>query len=406
VKSISREYEKYIRFYLDSVIIPSEKKLNRTLYYSNPSKPFMAHIKQGADDDNYLFSTPMAVNWNLTSSCNFRCVHCLYNNTEYSNANDLSAKEAMALTEELINDFGVTFVILTGGEIFMRKDTMDIIRTLKRNNVAVRLLTNAALLNDEIIDELSEIFNPYVDSIHISLDGAKSETYEKIRGTKFFDKIVHNIKKLTDKNVKVLTVCTVNKINYDEVVDIYKLSVDLGVYSFISGNMIIHNPGHEKLMVPNNDLFKLFYKLSQAESPETVLSAKFFSQSELINISEVQTILEEPKYQKLLQKYYKNILPRTCQHNEKIAIQADGTIYLCLEALAHNVAPLGNYRDNSLLEIWENRFDNILFQPRRIEDMVCNGCKYNVFCNGGCPVKAYIRTKNLNTPQIDCKMYV
>ena len=77
---------------------------------------------------------------------------------------------------------------------------MKIIRKLKKHNIAVRILTNATLLDDKQINELAKIFNPYTDSVSISLDAVKNGTLKKIRHTDCFDKIITNINKLVLKN--------------------------------------------------------------------------------------------------------------------------------------------------------------------------------------------------------------
>lgn len=76
-----------------------------------------------------------------------------------------------------------------------------------------------------------------------------------------------------------------------------------------------------------------------------------------------------------------------------------------MEALISDLSPLGNYKKNSLLEIWENRYENMLFQLSKIKNMACHKCGYNKFCNSGCMVKAYMRTKDLNTSSIKCGYY-
>ena len=183
------------------------------------------------------------------------------------------------------------------------------------------------------------------------------------------------------------------------------MSKELGVYGFIGGKIAYHNESHSELMVPDRDLLKLHYELLQNEfSAEPVLSANFWTPAEILSVPEVRKIAEEPYYQDLIKKYHTQRQSVSCQAHDKIAIQSDGTVYLCLEALSYNIAPLGNYKENSMLEIWENRWDNALFKPRKIENMVCNKCKYNTYCNSGCMVKAYVTSKNFNNPQISsCK---
>ena len=402
---IDKDYENAIRFLLDNMLLPPNKQKFTYRYDTNVAKKIASYIKDNSEEkDNYLFSTPLSCFWNFTSACNFRCVHCLYNDTEYSSENDLSHEEVLKLTDEIINDFGITFVALSGGEIFMRPDIIDVVRKLKENNVAVRLQTNAALINDKQIDEIAELFNPYTDSIHISVDGATHETFKKIRQTDLFEKITGNIKKLTSKGVRVMTVCTVNNINYNEVIDTYKLCADLGAYEFVAAKTNYHNESHKDLIVPDRDLFLLYADLIPQETEKLRLNASFFTPLELLNIPEVRQIIEEEKYQTSMNERYKKVYNRNCHSHDKLAIQSDGTIYLCLEALCKDFAPLGNYKQQSMAEIWENRHNNILFEKRDITKMQCNNCKYNKFCNSGCVIKSYPETHDINTPQ-HCDAY-
>lgn len=391
-------YDELISYYLDSILVLN-KPVNDKRLPQNPNKKFIEHIKQASAKENYLLSYPMSVFWNLTSACNLRCVHCLYNNSSYNSDADLTASQASELVDELI-DSGVTYVVLSGGEIFLRPDLLNILKKLKTNNIAVRLLTNAALINDDIIAELADLLNPYSDSVSVSLDGATSKTFKAVRNTDLFEKIITNIKKMSDKNIKVTVVCTVNAINYDEIVDTYKLAKDLGAYNFIVGKTDCYNESHAKICVSNEELFDLYYKLSLIKDEKCFLDINFWSPIELLNIPEVYNIIESKYYETHIKKIFNQVQDRNCQCHDRLAIDSDGTVYLCLEAIANKIAPLGNYKQNSISDIWQNRFNNPLFNQRKIENMECDGCKYNIYCNSGCVVKSFVATNNINNPQI------
>ena len=396
---INFNYEKAIRFYLDNMLDQSLQETFPDEYEMNAVKPFKNYIKKRAPKD-FKFSRPMFAWWNLTSACNLRCIHCLYNKSEYSNQNDLNENEAYRLAEELIEDFGIVEIALTGGEIFLRKDLLKLIEIFKRNNVAVKLMTNGTLIKDNDIEILSKLLNPYTDSVQISLDGANEKTYEKIRLTKDFSKVISNIKKLTDANIRVIVAQTVNKINLNETIDLYKLCNSLNVKDFISGRMLYYNETHTPLMVEDKEYFRLAYELLTNKLANTSIKIGFFKPIDLLNNPDVEKILKEKKYQQLLE-HYKTPLPRSCNINDKIFIQSDGKIYMCLEAICKE-ALMGEYRKNSLLEIWQQRNSNIFFQPRTI----CKNCKYNVICNSGCMAKAFKKYGDINKPEKKCKYFM
>lgn len=397
-----KDYDKYIRFYLDSIFNPP--KTDKKIEFNRYHKAMYSYIKKYSGDEDYLFSTPLVVYWNLTQACNFRCAHCLYNETEYSSNDDLSTEQALNLADELI-EAGVVAVNLSGGEVFLRHDTMDIIRRFKENNIAVHVFTNGSLLTDEIIDELAELFNPYTDEVLISLDAATDETFRKIRHSDKFSKINENVKKLADKGVFVINSFTINNINKNEVFDTFNLSKSLGANKFLIGVMNNYNDSHVKLNVETRELFKIYYDLSKNESFDNSDLPPFWKTDELLNIPEVVKILREPHYQKLIKEQYKDTLLKSdCHSHDKLSIQSNGRIYLCSNALFYDLAPLGSYKENSFEEIWEKRWDNILFQPRNREKSECSACEYNTWCNGGCKIDAYIKSGTVNAPAIpNCK---
>ena len=75
-------------------------------------------------------------------------------------------------------------------------------------------LLNKVIINDKQISQLSKLLNPYTDTVQVSLDGASSEIYGKIRQTNLFDKVVDNIEKLINANIRVDVGAVVNTINY------------------------------------------------------------------------------------------------------------------------------------------------------------------------------------------------
>jgi len=395
---IDFEYENAIRFYLDNMLnfhpetLPDEPDMNAV-------KPFKSYILNNAPA-GFKFSRPMFAWWNLTSACNYRCIHCLYNDGEYSCKNDLNEEEALRLANELIEDFGIVEIALTGGEIFLRKQLLfEIVKLFKKNNVAVKLMTNASLINNHDIEVLSDILNPYTDSIQISLDGACAETFEKIRLTKDFDKIINNIKKLANANIRIIVAQTVNSINFKETEDLYQLCAKIGVKDFIAGKMLYYNESHKKLLVDDRDYFILAQKLMSNKQKETSLKIGFFKPVDLLNNPDVEKILQEESYQKLLENY-KTPLPRSCNLNDKIFIQSDGKVYMCLEAICEE-ALMGDFRQNSLMEIWAKKDSNVFFQPRN----TCGECKYNRICNSGCMAKAFRKFGQINMPEKKCKHF-
>src|SRR5258708_37666428 len=74
---------------------------------------------------------------------------------------------------------GTFWLLFSGGEIFARKDFLEIYTYAKKKGFLITLFTNGTLINDKIADYLVE-WPPF--SIEITLYGRTKETYETLTG--------------------------------------------------------------------------------------------------------------------------------------------------------------------------------------------------------------------------------
>src|SRR5438445_6842006 len=122
---------------------------------------------------------PLEVSIEVTRRCPLECQHC-YNNLPMGDLaarnRELSKEEYVALLDELA-DMGVLWVLFTGGEIFARKDFLEIYTHAKRKGFLITLFTNGILINEGIADYLRE-YPPF--GIEITLYGRTRETYEAL----------------------------------------------------------------------------------------------------------------------------------------------------------------------------------------------------------------------------------
>jgi len=117
----------------------------------------------------------------VTRRCPLSCVHC-YNNLSIGDQEgrnkELTYEEHCKILDE-ITDAGCLWLLFTGGEIFVRKDFLDIYTYAKRKGLLITLFTNGVLITPEIADYLVE-WRPF--AIEISLYGRTRETYECVTG--------------------------------------------------------------------------------------------------------------------------------------------------------------------------------------------------------------------------------
>ena len=144
---------------------------------------------------------PIAGSIEVTQRCNNRCVHC-YNNLaagdQDAREKELTLVEVCHIIDELAG-FGCLWLLLTGGEIFLRKDFLDIYTYAKQKGFIVTLFTNGTLITPDIAAYLSQV-TPF--SIEITLYGATQATYESITGVPgSFDRCMQGIRLLMDRKL-------------------------------------------------------------------------------------------------------------------------------------------------------------------------------------------------------------
>jgi len=117
----------------------------------------------------------------VTRRCPLTCAHC-YNNLPMGDADarqkELSFEEHCRVLDE-ITEAGCLWLLYTGGEIFARRDFLDIYRYAKQKGLLITLFTNGTLITERIADYLAE-WRPF--SIEITIYGRTKETYERLTG--------------------------------------------------------------------------------------------------------------------------------------------------------------------------------------------------------------------------------
>ena len=152
-----------------------------------------------------------SVIFEITPKCNFNCVHCYLH--DHHASGELSYDEIIEIID-ILYEKEVLFLTFTGGDIFTRKDFLDIYLYAKKKGFIIELYTNGALINDQIISTFKKYPPLLVD---ISLYGSCNETYKKVTGVSgAFDKVMHNIQALLDAGIRVSVKVPILNLYYAE----------------------------------------------------------------------------------------------------------------------------------------------------------------------------------------------
>ncbi len=171
---------------------------------------------------------PISGTFELTSRCNFDCpmcyVHRSQNDTKAA-ARELTAEQWIAIARKA-RDRGMVFVLLTGGEPFVRKDFFEIYSAMKAMGLMISINSNGSMLEGEILRRLIE--NPPL-RINVSLYGGSGETYRTMCGQDAFDRVTGNIAALKKAGIDVRLNLSITPYNQHDMERIYNIARELQV---------------------------------------------------------------------------------------------------------------------------------------------------------------------------------
>ena len=172
---------------------------------------------------------PIGGNFELTARCNFDCPMCyvhLKQEDVDARGRELTADQWIQIAREA-RDAGMVFVLLTGGEPFVRKDFFEIYGAMKKMGLMISINTNGSMLTGEIRRRLIED-PPF--RMNVSLYGGCSETYRTMCGQDAFDSVVDNIRALKEAGIDVRINLSITGYNHQDLEKIFRISQELGVH--------------------------------------------------------------------------------------------------------------------------------------------------------------------------------
>jgi len=116
--------------------------------------------------------------WNITRTCNLKCIHCYTDSAAVSYAGELSTDECRAVIDDLAS-FNVPAVLFSGGEPLVRSDIYDLAAYARDRGVHVVLSTNGTLIDADAARRFVKLQLAYVG---ISLDSAVPAVHDRFRG--------------------------------------------------------------------------------------------------------------------------------------------------------------------------------------------------------------------------------
>lgn len=355
-----------------------------------------------------IAGAPIAVVWNFTNQCNLRCSHCYTSAPSFSGDPELSTKDCFKVIDRLV-EADVAELNFSGGEPLVREDFFEVAKYAKEHELKITLASNGLLLSRECILKLNEVG---VSSINISLDGAYSETHERIRNLEgCFDLTVKGIKNSVKYGSfsEVIVNTTLTKFTLDEIPKIYDFVKSLGVDKYYVSRILPAGRGRdfsrfdvnseEKM----NTLTFMYEKFrgsinGNGEIPTLARGMTYYSRvcnekskGAFFPVCEILTGFEKSHLENF-GSYLPYVITRLSKFFSGCAtglyycgLSPDGYVLPC--APATNVK-MGDILKNGLEKIW---VDHPVFKDLRRRNKIkgkCSHCSAKAYC-GGCRLTSF-----------------
>ena len=171
--------------------------------------------------------TAYSVSWNLTQRCNLECAHCYMSaHAGADTRGELSTDECRRVIDEIADVNPNVFLILTGGEPFLRKDLFEIAGHATARKFTTVLGTNGVLLRER---EARAMRQQNVLGASISLDStdrARHDAFRRLPGA--WDGAIRATRVLTDEGLDFSLHMSVTDWNVAEVPAMIDLAKTLG----------------------------------------------------------------------------------------------------------------------------------------------------------------------------------
>jgi MoaA/NifB/PqqE/SkfB family radical SAM enzyme len=158
----------------------------------------------------------LLLQWHITDRCNLRCRHC-YQNDYREHGPDyrhlLGILDQYEMLLEALGGNGKRIpgqINITGGEPFVRKDFLQLLKEIRRRGIPFAILSNGSLL-DQATARVLETLAPRF--VQLSLEGGEA-MHDAIRSKGDYARVVGSLRLLKMAGIRTLVSFTAHRGNF------------------------------------------------------------------------------------------------------------------------------------------------------------------------------------------------
>jgi SynChlorMet cassette radical SAM/SPASM protein ScmF len=327
-----------------------------------------------------------------TGDCNQRCRHCWVDATHVTRSRGEAPLRAGELRRALApaRDLGLGRAKITGGEPFVRRDTLEIVEGLRADGLEVEIETNGTLIDEPLAAALGRVG---LQRVSVSLDGATAATHDAHRGQPgAFARTLRAIGLLRAHGVPVEVLFTLTRASEGELDALLDRCATLDVQAFkvnlltpLGRGRELHDRGEA---VPIGRILALAHHLEDERGPELPYEV---ATSVPVAFTNRERLREGSGHR--------------CHILNILGVLGDGRLSLCGVGYLVPELILGDLRREPIDRVW--RESPLLRDLRdrlqaRLEG-VCGRCVLRAACLGACRANAWTPSGGLLAPYWFCQ---
>jgi MoaA/NifB/PqqE/SkfB family radical SAM enzyme len=210
---------------------------------------------------------PLYVAWQITNECNLACLHCIEESGPGKAFQDeLDRKQIFDVLRQML-DMDVPYLSFSGGEPMLHPLFFEMVEYVCSRGGQLKVETNGHYLSPENCARLSDLG---VKAVQVSLDGASSQTFNRIRVRGEFDRVIDGVRNLHRAGVPIEINFSPAHFNVDEIGAAVDLAHDLGAYSFYTGRTMYTGNAVKawRKLAPSDLQYAAFFDALRAKTEE------------------------------------------------------------------------------------------------------------------------------------------
>jgi Y-X(10)_GDL-associated radical SAM protein len=318
---------------------------------------------------------PVHAVWEITLACDLKCHHC-GSRAGKRRPDELTTDECLDLVRQLAR-MGTREVTLIGGEAYLRRDWLKIIREIRDQGMDCTMQSGGLNLTEA---RIKSAVDAGLQALGISVDGLR-EVHDKLRGVKgSFDAAFKALKAVQKFGISSSVNTQISSLVIPQLRELMELFIDAGAKSWQVQLTVAMGRAadHPELLLQPYELLELMPLLAELYQEGADRGFLLLPGNNIGYFGPYESLWRGSGDDR--------IHWTSCNAGQNtLGIEADGTIKGC-PSLPTSPYAGGNIRDRNLKEIWWKTDELSLNRARTTAELwgFCGSCYYADVCKAGC----------------------